>query len=386
MKNVKAYEKKTKRKLGAFGKKAPPAVEGIDEAIPALIKAVLLENSTAAKTKKAFEAICDEYVDFNDLRVSPAKEIYDCIGEKYPQATVKAHALADVLREIFYKTSKMSLEHLVEMTKRDRIRALKELGLSDFAIAMLMLNVFAMRAVPVDQNLADCLEMDGCVHPGSTLEQVASFVGNLASAKDCYGAHLACRKYVEKSAKALAKWQKARQAEIDRLAAIEQAKAEKLAQAKAEKEAKAKAKAKEKEAAARKKARQAKKAQKAKDAKKAAKKTVKKTAKKKTAKKAPKKAAKKAVKKVAKKKVAKKTAKKKVAKKTVKKAAKKKTAKKKAAKKTVKKVVKKKVAKKVAKKKTAKKVAKKPVKKAAKKAAKKKTAKKTVKKTRRKKK
>ena len=229
MKNVKTYRKKTKKILGAFSKKTldPIPIDDIEQGTAILIEAVLLENSTEAKARKAVEAICEEYVDFNDLRVSPAKEIHDCIGKDYPQASVKAHALADVLRAIFYRTSKISLEYIAEMPKRDRSRHLKELGLSGFAISMIMLHVFGMRAVPVDQDLADCLEIDGGVHPGSTLEQVASFMESLVSAKDCYGAHLACRRYVEKSVKALAKWRKARQAEIDRLEAIAQAKAEK---------------------------------------------------------------------------------------------------------------------------------------------------------------
>ena len=204
MKNVKTYEKKARKLLGAFGKKPSQSVEDMDEAIADLIRAVLLENSTVAKAAKAFDAICEEYVDFNDLRVSPAKEIHDCIGDNYPQASIKAHALADVLRAVFYKTSKMSLEYLAEMSKRDRARHLKELGLSNFAIAVILLEIFATRAAPVDQNLADCLEMHGGVHPDSTLEQVASFVANLSTSRNCFSAHLACRKYVEKSAKPLA--------------------------------------------------------------------------------------------------------------------------------------------------------------------------------------
>ncbi|MCP4376163.1 MAG: hypothetical protein GY794_08330 [bacterium] len=332
MKNATQYRKKTKKILGAFSKKTPPSAGEIEEGIAILIGAVLLENTTRTKAKKAFNALHTEYVDFNDLRVSPAKEIRDCIGENYPEAHAKTHMLAEVMREIFYKTSIMSLEHIGEMTKGDRARHLKEIGLSDFTASVIMLELFNMRVVPVDQDLADCLEMNGCVHPGSTVEQVTSLVGSLASAKDCYGAHLACRTFVEKSAKPLAKWKKAKQAELDRLEAIAKAKAEAEAQAKAEAEAKRKekekAKAKAKAKAARKKASAAKK----------------KTVKKKVAKK---KTAKKAAKKVAKKK----TAKKKTVKKKV---AKKKTAKKK----TAKKVAKKKVAKKkVAKKKTAKKPA-----------------------------
>ena len=312
MKNAQIYQKKAKKILGAFSKKPPDVIDDMDQAISILIKAVLLENSTMAKARTALEAICEEYVDFNDLRVSPAKEIHDCIGKDYPHVRVKAHALADVLREIFYRTSRMSLDYVAEMPKRDRPRRLKELGLSSFAVSMIMLEVFAMRAVPVDQDLADCLEMNGCVPPGSTPEQVTSFMGNLASAKDCFGAHLACRQYVEKSAKALAKWRKVRQAEIDRLEAIALAKAEKEAQAKADAKAKVKDTAKAKAKAARKKASAAKKKAEKKKVKKAAKKTAKKAAKKT------------AEKKVAKKKaVKKKTATKKVVKKSPGQAAKK---------------------------------------------------------------
>ena len=315
MKNAKTYEKKTKKILGAFSKKTPNVVDDMDQAVFILIEAVLLENSTMAKARKALEAIGEEYVDINELRVSPAKEISDCIGKEYPKMSVKAHALANVLREIFYRTSRISLDYIAEMPKRDRARHLKELGLSGFAVSMIMLEVFAMREVPVDQDLADCLEMHGCVHPGSTLEQVASFMGNLAPAKNCFGMHLACRNYVEKSAKALAKWRKVRQAEIDRLEAIAQAKADKEAQAQAAAKAKTKAKARAKANAARKKARAA---------KKATKKTVKKAAKKSAKKKTAKKAAKKITKKKAAKKAVKKPASKARSKKAVKPAGKKK--------------------------------------------------------------
>jgi len=196
MKNVKTYEKKTRKLLGPFAKQGPQAIEDMNQAIGVLVEVMLQENSTQAKAAKAFSVICEEYVDFNDLRVSPAKEIHDCIGEDYPQCSVKAHMIADVLRGIFYKTSNMSLEYISEMTKRDRVRHMQELGLSSFSISMVLLTIFETRAVPVDNDLADSLEMDGAVQPGLGLDQIASFIANLATSKNCFGAHLWKKQYL----------------------------------------------------------------------------------------------------------------------------------------------------------------------------------------------
>jgi endonuclease III len=233
MKNAKTYEKKIKQLLGSPRKKRLGPVGDIDQTLPTiLIEAILEEDSTTRKAKRALAVLTKEFVDFNELRVSPTKEILDCIGAKYPQGNRKAHMIREVLGGIYRHTSTTSLKYITDRPKRERRRCLLELGLSPYAAALVMLKVLDAHAVPVDQTLVDCLEMSEYIHPGSNLNTVRSFLERIVGPNDGLAAHAALRRYVERSAKALTKWQKARDAQAEKAQAAQAEKA--AAQAKAE--------------------------------------------------------------------------------------------------------------------------------------------------------
>ena len=243
MKNAKTYEKKIKKLLGSPRKKRLGPVDDIDQNLPTiLIEAILEEDSTIRKAKRALAILTKEFVDFNELRVSPTKEILDCLGAKYPHGNRKAHMIREALGGIYRHTSTTSLKYITDRPKRERRRCLLELGLSPYAAALVMLKILDAHAVPVDQTLVDCLEMSEYIHPGSDLNTVRSFLEQIVGPNDGLAAHAALRRYVERSAKALTKWQKARDAQAEKAAA--EAKAQAKAQAKAEAKAQAKAEAK----------------------------------------------------------------------------------------------------------------------------------------------
>jgi len=294
----------------------------LEDPIRAMLVGILEADTTSKNADKAIKAIEREYVDFNELRVSPVRDIVECVGEDYPQVSQRARMMRTVLGGIFAQCSDVSLDYLAKLPKRDLRRRLTELGLNHYASAMAMLVGLGMHAVPLDVDLAECLEMAECVHPGSDLADTQGFVERAVPKQLARAGHAFFREYVRKKSRALAQRRKAAAearavAEAEAKAAAEAEKARKQAEkAKAARKKRAEKKAAEKKAA-RKKAAKKKAARKKAARKKAAKKKV-------------------AKKKVAKKKVAKKTvAKKKGAKKTVGKAASKKTAKKKTAKKTV---------------------------------------------------
>ncbi len=308
MKNAAAYEKKVKKLLKAMPK--VPAAENPtgDEAIAVLIQSILEANATKKEAVDALSAIKNEVVDFNELRVSPPKDISDCIGKEFPHARRKAEMISAILRRIFERAAcNMSLDYMHAMTKRDLRRHLGEMGLSPYASARVTQEVFGGHAIPVDETLVEVLQMNGDVHPESDLADVQGFLERIISQKNDLAANECFRNYIAKSAKPLAKKRQAEAKQRAKEEAEAKAKAEAEAKAKAEAEARkavkkaeaeARKAAKEKAAkqAARKKAAGAKRA-----AKKAEKKTVKKTAKRTPAKKVAKKAAKKSAKKVSKK-------------------------------------------------------------------------------------
>ena len=274
MKNAKQYEAKIKKKLLATLPNAP-TISKLGP-IDILATAILQANATDRQASKAFSTIMREFVDLNETRVSPIKEIVECLGKDYPKAKAVASMLADVLNNIYNQTCKLDIEYITEKPKREKRRALTELGLDTYSEALVSMQVFDLHAIPVDQLLLDCLEMDELIAPGSLINDVQGFLERSIPQKDTARAHLALRKYAASSAKALVKFQKAR----DDLAAKLQAEKDQIAQVKAQAKQDKTDKKAEKEAA-----------------KKAAEKAKKKAAKKKAAKKAPKKSEKKTVKK-----------------------------------------------------------------------------------------
>jgi len=172
MKDAKKYETKIKPLLRKKPKRAAFTPPEDEYDITALVTAVLEGDAAPQQTDKALEAIRGEYVDLNELRASPLKDLVECIGREYPQARKKAERLTDALKGIFSRTYGLSLQYMAEMTKRNLRRHLKELGLDEYAEAVLTLQVFGGHAIPVDQLLVDCLVMDGYIHPGSDVPDV----------------------------------------------------------------------------------------------------------------------------------------------------------------------------------------------------------------------
>ena len=225
MKDAKTYAKKIRKILGSpRGRPAAPTAD-IDRGIPILLEAILEEGATRQLAQKALAALAAEFTDFNELRVSPPREILDCIGRMFPLGAQKAEMISNVLGAIFRRTGNVHPAYVQQMPRREWKRHLLELGLSPYAVALVMLKALGAHAVPVDQDLLDCLEMNQCIHPGSKLRDVQAFLERVAGAEGGLAAHAALRQYVKKSAKKLARWRKARAAEAAKAEAAAKAKA-----------------------------------------------------------------------------------------------------------------------------------------------------------------
>ena len=231
MKNATKHQKKLKKFLAGMDKsrKAPAASA---QPIDVMIHAVLEQDANVKMAEKARAAVDHEFVDTNELRVAPLKEIAEVLGKDYPAAKEKGAELINVLNALFARYSVLTLEHAAKMSKRDLRRHLAELGLGTYAAAYLMLAVYDGHAVPVDQSLVDCLEMDGLIEPGSTAEEVQSLLERSVLQKHAWAAHLFLREHVAKSYRVLARKRKADSAATQ--AAEAAAEAAEQAEAKAE--------------------------------------------------------------------------------------------------------------------------------------------------------
>ena len=239
MKNAATYEKKIAKLLKDLKGPRPSEASAEDDSTAVLIESILEADTTDKLAQSAMQAIQQEYVDYNELRVSPSKDIVDCIGREFPNAWTKAQIIRTVLNNIFHRAYSLNLDYMASMSKRDLRGHLEEFGLDPYAAACVVLRVFGGHAVPVDGTLVEVLKMSGCVDPDTDRDDVQGFLTRIVSHKDALSAHLRLRQHVAASAKALAR--KRKQEEAAR------AKAEAEVRAKAQAEEKAK-KAQEKKA------------------------------------------------------------------------------------------------------------------------------------------
>jgi endonuclease III len=249
MKNATVYEKKVRKLLSGMGKSRLGEGWAARDPMVNLIEFILEGDSFGKMAKTATAALLSEYVDLNEMRVSPVKDLVECIGRDYPLARIKAETLIKALNAIFDRQCVMSVEYMRKMSKRDLRKHLLGIGLNHYSAGCMLLMIGG-HAVPVDGTLVECLEMEEYIHPGTGVEEVQGFLERMISPKEGIAAHEFFRTYVEKSSKALLKKRKdeaakaraAAEAEAARLAA-EQAKAQaairEAEERKAAKEAKA---------------------------------------------------------------------------------------------------------------------------------------------------
>ena len=253
MKKAKTYEKKIRNILARIPK--AEAVQQADareeDAFTVLVEGILQADATGRNTDKAIAALRKEFVDFNELRVAPVKEIVNCIGSGFPQALRKAQMLSVALKAIFYHHDGMSMDYLAEMKRRPLHRHLCELGLDEYAAGYVLLIAFGMPAVPVDETLVETLQMNGALPEKIAIDEAQKLLKRIVGRRNMLAAHKCFRAYVVKNAKALAGKRRAE--------AKAKARAEAEAKAQAEAEAKAQAEAKQRPRAKTPRARKAKK-------------------------------------------------------------------------------------------------------------------------------
>ncbi len=238
MKDSAQYEEKIKSLVAQRAREAPARRT---DRIALLVEGIMAEDTTPAKASSAMSVLTEEFVDFNELRVSPIRDIVEVLGENFPGVRAKANAVTGALQVIFDHANSLSLDYLAKMTKREVRSVLREkIGLSPYAESVLTLFGFGGHAIPVDNLLLEALKLDGYIHPDSDLPDLQGFLERIAPGKDAMSWHEALRDYAAGAAAKVARERARRQRKAEAKA---KAKAEAKAKAKAKAEAKAKAKA-----------------------------------------------------------------------------------------------------------------------------------------------
>ncbi len=186
MKNATEYGKKVKRALSGMKRKHHADPAPVDLApLEVLVLAVLRQNASLAQAQAAMELLDEEFVDFNEMRVAPAKDISDLMAGDMPDARAKAQQIIDGLNRIFDHENRLDFEHTADMGKRELRTHLQDaLGLSSYVEAYLVLYLFDGRALPVDERLVERLKADGLADAKADISDVRTVLERVAPAKD----------------------------------------------------------------------------------------------------------------------------------------------------------------------------------------------------------
>ena len=198
MKDDSAYAKK----FTVLMKKICKAYKSVDvlelEPTTQLIISFMEWNATHAMALETHDALMQQMVDNNDVRVSLPQEIVNCIGEDYPLALERACRMHESLNEIFNREHGIVITSLKGKNKK-QIKAYFETlpGITPYVVAQMMLLCFGAHAIPVDEHLVALLKDEQVLHPDCTLPEAESFCERHIKAVDALHTHLAMRSWAD---------------------------------------------------------------------------------------------------------------------------------------------------------------------------------------------
>ncbi|MFW6146540.1 MAG: hypothetical protein ACOC7R_04320 [Planctomycetota bacterium] len=186
MKNATEYGKRIKGILPSLKKKhAVEPTPPVSDPLSLFVLAMLHENAPADVAAGNLERLSSEFVDFNELRVAPYKDIVELLEGDPTDLRAKAARITDGLNRIFDQNNKLDFEHAADMGKRDLRTHLSEtLGFSSYVEAYLLAHLFGHRAVPVDDTLVERLKAEDLAGPDAGVDDVRAVLERVVPARD----------------------------------------------------------------------------------------------------------------------------------------------------------------------------------------------------------
>lgn len=179
-KKVKQVFKTLRSKLG----KAAPLT--VTDPIDQLILGIFSRDTVESRAADALKRLRAEVVDYNELRVIPAIEMAEMVGD-FPDVRLKCEDLSRALNRIFAVEHTVRLEQLRGVSKRDQNAYLEGIdGLEAYTRARIRLLGLESHAIPMDEAMLAFIRKHGMVTPEATLDECHSFMERQISDKDAH--------------------------------------------------------------------------------------------------------------------------------------------------------------------------------------------------------
>jgi len=146
---------------GRYKPKAEPPV-GRLSVIEAVVFGICHEDATREQANQALSRFKDQFLSWNEVRVSPLVEIEETLAG-IPDAADRAYRIRRFLRHLFEKTYSFSLDHLTKKPLKEAVKSLQAYGAfqSDYVTATVVQQALGGHAIPIDGLTAKAFERLG---------------------------------------------------------------------------------------------------------------------------------------------------------------------------------------------------------------------------------
>jgi endonuclease III len=178
MKSGTAYAARLKKAYTKYrGTLSAPEIPELADPLRCLAAAVIGVGVTEDAAERGIDRLLSTMVDWNEVRVSNASEVYEALGRTYPDGAARCQLLIDALQSIYDRENGLSLDHLANMGRREARQYLEKLaGVDEYAVASVLLWGLGGHAIPVNDRLFEALRQADLVHPAATRAEVQAFL------------------------------------------------------------------------------------------------------------------------------------------------------------------------------------------------------------------
>lgn len=200
MKNESTYARKFAALYRRIKARAPEPEPR--DAVTQMIVAFLMWEASRKQAENAYKRLTQIMVDNNDLRVSRAHELKECIGSSYPRLDERVERMRDALQTIYVREHAVLTYSLESKSKKEVRQYFDTLpGMTPYVAAQVCLLSFGAHAIPVDEKLANLLRAEGVIDPDATIEEIEHFLERHFKAGEGVEAHTRLQAWVDAGSK-----------------------------------------------------------------------------------------------------------------------------------------------------------------------------------------
>jgi endonuclease III len=214
MKHGTAYAKRLKRFYGRIKKvECPPALAEPTDPLEQLVLSIVGLETSRAQARRALDKMLASMVDFNEIRVSPPRQVAELIRPYVPNSLTCATKLCGILNAVFASLNTLRLDSLRTLGKREAKHRLEKLDrMEPYCVASVLLWSLGGHAMPVNAKMLEALRREEVVDPHASVAEVQSFLERHISPGDAKVFSLSLEHFAAQSPASKAKPRPARSA------------------------------------------------------------------------------------------------------------------------------------------------------------------------------